>query len=342
MNDKISTMANKLFYLITNIGTALLRLIPEEYSHNVSLFLLDLFHFLGLVPLQNNKSAKSNYLLGLSFKNKLGLSAGLDKNGDHLQSLSSLGVGFIEIGTVTPKPQNGNNKPRLFRDTKNKSLINMMGFNNKGVLHLVKNLKKQRKHQAIVGVSIGKNSETPIEDAIKDYKECMSHVYEHSDYIAINISSPNTRNLRNLESIDYFSELISALKEEQKELSNQYGYVPLLVKISPDINDTDLDNLLSEVLKNDIDGVIATNTTTDHNFRIAKGGLSGEPLFNRSNEVLKICRNSLGSQFPLIASGGVMSKEMYEEKISLGADLVQIYTGLIYKGPKLIGDILDS
>ena len=335
-------MASKIFYLVTSLGTGILRLLPGEISHTISLLLLNCFNILGLIPLAQKETSNSLSLFGLKFNNKLGISAGLDKNGDYIDSLSSLGVGFIEIGTITPKPQKGNSKPRLFRDIKNKSLINMMGFNNKGVLHLVKKLKRQRKHQTIVGVSIGKNAETPFDQSIKDYKECMNYVYEHSDYIAINISSPNTKNLRNFESVDYFLELISSLKEKQKQLSCDHGYVPLLVKISPDIYDQDLDNLLREVLNNDIDGVIATNTTTNHNFRISKGGLSGEPLFNRSNEILVRCRNFLGPQFPIIASGGVMSKEMYKEKLRLGADLVQIYTGLIYKGPKLISDILKS
>ena len=342
MGDKINSMAIKFFYFITSLGTSILRLLPGEMSHKVSLFLLNSFNNLGLIPLHEERTSNSLTLFGLNFKNKLGISAGLDKNGDYLESLSSLGVSFIELGTVTPKPQKGNLKPRLFRDIKSKSLINMMGFNNKGMLHLVKNLKLRRKNQVVVGVSIGKNSETPIQEAIKDYVECMTCVYEHSDYIAINISSPNTENLRNLESLEYFNELISSLKEKQMELSHGYGYVPLIVKISPDVSDQDLDNLLKEVLNNEIDGVIATNTTTDHDFIIPKGGLSGEPLFKRSNEVLLKCRNFLGPKFPLIASGGVMSKDMYEEKLTLGADLVQIYTGLIYKGPELIGDILES
>ena len=335
-------MASKIFYSITSLGTSILRLLPSEVSHSVSLILLKLFNSFGLVPMHKKSAHNIQSLFGLSFINKIGLSAGLDKNGDYLDSLCSLGVGFIELGTVTPKPQYGNRKPRLFRDVKNKSLINMMGFNNKGVLHLIHNLKKERKHKTIVGVSIGKNSETPLEEAINDYIECMTCVYQYSDYIAINISSPNTEDLRNLQNVDYFHDLISSLKEKQTQLSDHHGYVPLLVKISPDISDKDLENLLTEVLKKDLDGVIATNTTTNHDYKVPSGGLSGEPLFIRSNEVLKKCRNFLGPQFPLIASGGVMSKEMYKEKLNIGADLVQIYTGLIYKGPQLINDILNS
>ena len=192
MGDKINQMKSKIFYTVTSLGTSILRFLPSEMSHKMSLLLLSLFNTLGLIPLHNNRAFKPYSLLGLNFNNKLGISAGLDKNGDYLESLSSLSVGFIEIGTVTPKPQKGNSKPRLFRDVKNKSLVNMMGFNNKGALHLVKQLKKQRKHQTIIGVSIGKNSETPFEESIKDYEQCLSCVYEHSDYIAINISSPNT------------------------------------------------------------------------------------------------------------------------------------------------------
>ena len=280
-------------------------------------------------------------LLDCHFQNPLGIAAGLDKNGDYIDSLASIGFGFLEIGTVTPKPQYGNKKPRLFRDKPSKAIINRMGFNNKGINHLVKQLKK-RKSAIPIGVSIGKNFDTPNNLAVNDYLYCLDKVFEFADYIAINISSPNTEGLRSFEVKQELVSLIKPLKERQLELTKQYGYKPLILKISPDNDKEGLENICETILRFSIDGLICTNTTINHNHFSGSGGLSGEPLKVPSTETLRKARKYLGDRFPLIASGGVMSKEDYQEKIKAGANLVQIYTGFIYEGPQLIDDILNN
>jgi dihydroorotate dehydrogenase len=334
-------MLNTFIYRVIAVGMILMRSLPGEFSHKLSLELLKLLNIFNLLPKLNNVHETTN-LLGLRFVNKLGLAAGLDKNGDYLSSLCSLGFGFIEVGTVTPKPQLGNPKPRLFRQKKNRALINRMGFNNKGVQHLLKKLKSLKRLDTIIGVSVGKNFDTPMEKAWEDYVECIEVICPYADYIAINISSPNTENLRELETKKYFSDLVSSVKLTQKRLEETVGYVPLLIKISPDISEKNLLSLLGQLKGKEIDGLIATNTTNDHSFKKILGGLSGEPLFNKSNLILKTCRKILGPDFPIIASGGVMSKEMYQQKLDLGANLVQVYTGLIYSGPLLIDQILKE
>ena len=275
------------------------------------------------------------------FDNPLGVAAGLDKNGDYIDSLASLGFGFVEIGTVTPRPQYGNQKPRLYRDKQSKAIINRMGFNNKGVNHLVKKLKK-RKSDIPIGASIGKNFDTPNNLAVKDYLYCLDQVFEFTDYIVINISSPNTKDLRSFEIKKELEDLIKPIKERQVELSKEFKYKPLLLKISPDNDEKAIEDICRTLLRFSIDGLICTNTTIDHNHVSGSGGLSGKPLMQTSTEILKKARKSLGNEFPIIASGGVMSKEDYLKKIDAGADLVQIYTGFIYEGPKLIDDILNK
>ena len=265
----------------------------------------------------------------------------MDKNGDYIDNLAALGFGFLEIGTVTPKPQYGNKKPRLYRDKPSKALINKMGFNNKGVDHLVNNLKK-RKSNIPIGVSIGKNFDTPHNLAAKDYLYCLDKVFELADYIAINISSPNTEGLRSFEIEKELEDLIKPLKERQLELIKEHGYTPLFLKISPDNNQKGIEDICGTLLRFSVDGLICTNTTIYHNHISGSGGLSGKPLMGPSTETLRIARKFLGDEFPIIASGGVMSKEDYAEKIDSGADLVQIYTGFIYEGPKLIADILNK
>ena len=279
-------------------------------------------------------------ILGLKFPNRLGLAAGMDKNADYVDPLSYLGFGFIELGTLTPKAQAGNLKPRLFRLVKERSLINRMGFNNKGIDHAVKKIKDSNS-KAVIGLSIGKSFDTPLDKAVEDYLFCLERAYPVCDYIAVNISSPNTKDLRKLESEKYFSNLISALKKQQNFFLKDLGYKPIILKLSPDLQERELENICKEILDKDIDAIICSNTTTSHNYS-QSGGLSGEELFEISNKTLISFRNFLGTTFPIIASGGVMSREHFEKKLELGADLVQVYTGMIYKGPALVKDILNS
>ena len=279
-------------------------------------------------------------VLGLKFPNRLGLAAGMDKNADYVDPLSYLGFGFIELGTLTPKAQAGNLKPRLFRLAKERSLINRMGFNNKGIDHAVKKIKNSNS-KAVIGLSIGKNFDTPLDKAVEDYLFCLERAYPVCDYIAVNISSPNTKDLRKLESDKYFSDLITSFKKQQKLFSKDLNYKPIILKLSPDLQERELENICKEILDKDIDAIICSNTTTSHNYS-QSGGLSGEELFEISNRSLVSFRSFLGSSFPIIASGGVMSRRHFEKKLELGADLVQVYTGMIYKGPALVKEILKS
>ena len=279
-------------------------------------------------------------ILGLDFQNRLGLAAGMDKNADYIDSLAYLGFGFLELGTLTPRAQSGNVKPRLFRLRHEKSLINNMGFNNKGIEHAVLRIKNS-KSKAVIGLSIGKNQDTPLRKALEDYLYCLEKVYPVCDYVAVNISSPNTKDLRKLESEEYFSSLITTLKKRQEAYSKELGYKPIVLKLSPDLQDRDLEIICKEILDKDIDGIICSNTTIAHNYNY-QGGLSGEQLFEISNRSLISFRSFLGSSFPIVASGGVMSRQHFEKKLELGADLVQVYTGMIYEGPTLVKDILNS
>ena len=255
--------------------------------------------------------------------------------------MSALGFGFIELGTVTPRPQKGNPKPRLFRIKPEMALINSLGFNNKGVDYLVDKVSK-RSSKTPLGISIGKNFDTSNEKAVLDYLLCLEKVYEYSSYIAVNISSPNTKNLRDLETSRFFNDLSTSLKRKQETLSEVHGYRPLLFKISPDIDEEGLRVLSKSILDNKIDGIICTNTSIHHDHHSQKGGLSGAPLLERSSEILKKVRSLVGPDLPIIASGGVMSFEAFQQKLDCGADLVQIYTGMIYKGPNLIEEILNN
>ena len=279
-------------------------------------------------------------MFGLVFSNRLGLASGMDKNADYLDPLSCLGFAFLELGTLTPRPQGGNPRPRLFRLTNKMSLINSMGFNNKGIKHAISKIKES-KSEAIIGISIGKNYDTPLEKAFEDYLYWYDKAYEVCDYVAVNISSPNTKELRQLESKKYFSNLITCLKRKQEECSKKFGYKPIVLKLSPDLEDADLENICKEILDKDVDAIICSNTTISHEYPF-QGGLSGEELFEISNKSLISFRKFLGPSFPIIASGGVMNRHHFEKKLELGADLVQVYTGMIYKGPALIKEILDS
>ena len=330
-------------YLLS-ITTKLFHFLPEEISHRLALNGLKILHSIGLLNLLLEKGPNAKQICKSpndvrTYQNKLGIAAGLDKDGEYIDCLSSLGIGFIEVGTVTPKPQYGNAKPRLFRNRKDKSLLNRLGFNNNGVISLVENLK-ERKSNIPIGVSIGKNFDTPNEQAYEDYLYCIEKVYQYSNYIAINISSPNTKELRNLSSKEFLKDLLLKIKEKQDLLSKSFDYVPIFLKISPDESQKDLEEICSCIMESKIDGIITSNTSVNHKNKNGYGGLSGSPLKYRATENLKFIKNIVGNKIPIIASGGVMSVADYQEKINAGADLVQVYTGFIFEGPKLIQDIL--
>lgn len=283
--------------------------------------------------------------LGLYFPHKIGLAAGLDKNAEHLDALAKLGFSFIEVGTVTPRPQLGNPKPRLFRLPEAQAIINRMGFNNQGVDALVERVKRAQ-YQGILGINIGKNKDTAITRAAEDYLYCMDKVYPYASYITVNISSPNTPDLRLLQQKNYLESLLKSLRERQLRLSEQHKkQVPLLVKLSPDESDETLKEIAGIILEQGIEGIIATNTT---NARDAvhhlpngheTGGLSGQPLFERSTHCLKLIKETVGDELCLIAVGGIDSLQTAEKKLNAGADLLQVYSGLIYKGPGMVAEL---
>jgi dihydroorotate dehydrogenase len=287
-------------------------------------------------------------VMGLHFRNPIGLAAGLDKNGDYIDALATLGFGFIEVGTVTPKPQKGNALPRLFRLEKEEAIINRMGFNNKGVDYLVDRLKKT-KYKGILGINIGKNKDTPIEHAIDDYLYGLNRVFPFASYVVINISSPNTENLRQLQQGSLLQQLLRSLKKAQALfLKNHAKYVPLVVKIAPDLTSEEVKEMAETFLSEKIDGVIAANTTIHRDgvensaFANETGGLSGKPLFLRSTHILKELHNVLGNNIPIIACGGIMSPDDAKEKMAAGASLLQMYSGLIYRGPGLVQQVVDA
>jgi dihydroorotate dehydrogenase len=282
---------------------------------------------------------------GLKFPNRIGLAAGLDKNGRCIDGLGAMGFGFIEVGTVTPKPQPGNPKPRMFRLTQADALINRLGFNNDGLDAFIANVKRAgfRRKGGILGLNIGKNATTPIERAVDDYLIGLDGVYPHADYVTINISSPNTQNLRSLQSDAALDGLLAAIQQRKAALATRHGRnVPIFVKIAPDLDDAQVGVIAATLKKNGIDGVIATNTTIARDavrhlpHGTEAGGLSGAPVFEASNRVIAKLRAALGKGTPIIGVGGVMSADDALAKVAAGADLVQIYTGFIYKGPELI------
>jgi len=296
-------------------------------------------------PIDENSKVEA---LGLDFSHPLGLAAGFDKNGEHINALAKLGFSFIEIGTVTPLPQSGNEKPRLFRLPQDEAIINRMGFNNHGVDVLVANVEKSN-YQGILGINIGKNKDTPINHAVNDYLICLQKVYAHASYITINISSPNTPDLRKLQSGDYFKDLINDLREEQLHLADMHNqYVPLVIKLSPDETDEALKTMADVIISNGIDGIIATNTTCSRdgitNLDLSKesGGLSGKPLAKRSTECLQVLKQVVGNDVTLIGAGGIDSVNVAFEKLKAGASLLQIYTGLIYQGPGLVKRLVQG
>lgn len=328
----------------------LLFMLPAEVAHNIGLRGLSFAADVGVLKcfIKPPAQQKAIKLMGIHFPNQVGLAAGLDKNAEHIAALSQLGFGFVEIGTVTPKPQVGNPKPRLFRLPEHSAIINRMGFNNVGVEQVIKNISKARSN-IILGINIGKNAITPVENAASDYLTCMQQVYDHADYITVNISSPNTTGLRSLQLGDMISALLSALKEEQYKLSKKYNrYVPLVVKIAPDLTYIEITSIAHTLVAHQLDGVIATNTTIsregvdDHSLAIESGGLSGKPLFDRSTKVVAQLFAEIGGKLPIIAAGGIMSSDDAVAKIRAGASLVQIYTGMIYNGPSLINKTVEA
>jgi dihydroorotate dehydrogenase len=323
----------------------LFRLSPEN-AHALSLKLLDIAYTLALSRLLFGKRVQAPVtVMGIEFPNAVGLAAGMDKDADHVDAFADCGFGFVEVGTVTPRAQPGNPKPRLFRLIKDNAIINRMGFNNKGVDHLVERVRTSRRN-CIIGINIGKNRDTPLERAVDDYVAAFEKVYALADYVAINISSPNTPGLRDLQHGEELDRLLSTLKQQQRRLSDTHGkYIPLVVKIAPDLSDDEVREFAQTLLKQRIDGVIATNTTNDrpklncNALAREQGGLSGLPLRDKSDHVLKLLCDSLNGQIPVMAVGGIMTVEDARRKIELGATLVQVYTGFIYKGPALISDI---
>jgi dihydroorotate dehydrogenase len=287
-------------------------------------------------------------VMGLEFPNRIGLAAGLDKNGEAIDGLAAWGFGHIEVGTVTPRPQPGNPKPRLFRLPEVEGIINRMGFNNRGIDALITNVRAA-KYQGILGINIGKNADTPIERAADDYLIGLEKAYPHASYVTVNISSPNTKNLRQLQGESELDALLAALKARQAVLAQQHGkYVPLVLKIAPDLDDMQIVHIADALRRHRIDGVIATNTTLDRSrvtgLRHADeaGGLSGAPLFEPSTEVVRKLAQALAGEVPIIAAGGVVDGAKAKAKLDAGAQLVQIYSGLVYRGPGLVAECVAA
>ncbi len=321
--------------------------LPTEMSHAVALNTLSWAAKLKCIH-RGDQYKAPRQVMGLTFPNPVGLAAGFDKNGDYIDALAALGFGFIEVGTVTPRPQLGNPKPRLFRLPSAGALINRMGFNNKGVDHLVARLQK-RTFTGILGVNIGKNRDTPLAQAADDYVFCLQRVAAYADYVAINISSPNTQGLRDLQKADALQALLATLKAEQLKINNAtQRYVPLVVKIAPDLTAAELAEVAEIILAQKMDGVIATNTTLDRRavagvpFASEAGGLSGQPLLAKSTMLVRALCDLLQEKVPVIAVGGIFSAADAVEKLAAGAVLVQLYTGLVYQGAGLVGEVCGA
>jgi len=320
-----------------------------ESAHHLGMEGMKAAQRLGLIGLLAERvPPKPRRVMGLDFPNPVGLAAGLDKNGAYIDALAALGFGFLEIGTVTPRPQPGNPKPRLFRIPPANALVNRMGFNNDGVDRLVENVGKAH-YRGILGINIGKNFDTPIEKAADDYLACLRKVYAHASYVAVNISSPNTRNLRQLQQSSELEALLDALKNEQAKLAQTHGkHVPLALKIAPDLSTEEIIQIADLLLKYQVEAVIATNTTLSRegvsglpNGEEA-GGLSGAPLRAKSTSVVKQLSLALGKKIPIIGVGGIMNGLDAREKILAGASLVQFYSGFIYRGPALIREACEE
>ncbi len=335
----------------------LLFAMDAEKAHHVTLSMMRAADSLGLLrlltgsgPASDPLSSSAVELMGLKFPNRVGLAAGLDKTGSAVHAFGELGFGHVEIGTVTPRPQPGNDKPRLFRLKEHEAIINRMGFNNPGIVGMLGNLARSRKDfRGVLGINIGKNATTPNEEAIRDYLLCFEGVYTSADYVTANLSSPNTKGLRDLQNAETCRDLIRQLQAKRVELQAASGgkYVPIVIKIAPDLSDEAIIALAGVFNETGIDGVITTNTTiardavADHSLAGEAGGLSGAPLTTKSTQVLQLLRRELNDTIPLIGSGGVMTADDAKAKFDAGAALVQVYTGLVYKGPRLISEIAE-
>ncbi|MEZ0237390.1 MAG: quinone-dependent dihydroorotate dehydrogenase [Methylophilaceae bacterium] len=320
--------------------------LDAERAHHLTLDSLQVVNRLklsGLLP--KPPVCRTRRVMGLDFPNPIGLAAGLDKNGAYIDALATLGFGFIEVGTVTPRPQPGNPQPRLFRIPAAQAIVNRFGFNNEGVDALAENVKNAR-YRGILGINIGKNFDTPNERAVDDYLICLRKVYAHASYVTVNISSPNTKNLRQLQEKEALESLLSALKAEQEKLAQQYGrYAPIVLKIAPDLTAEQVVEIADLLLQYRFDGVIATNTTLSREgvegMENAEetGGLSGAPARTKSTAVVKQLSLALKGEIPIIGVGGILTGEDAREKVDAGASLVQVYTGLIYRGPTLVKEV---
>ena len=321
--------------------------LDAETSHHLTLASMRLGHAVGLHAFFGKRAkGRHSSVLGMDFPNRVGLAAGLDKNGEYIDALAALGFGFIEIGTVTPRPQLGNPRPRLFRVPQAQAIINRMGFNNHGVDRLIENIRRAR-YKGILGINIGKNADTPKENAASDYIACLRKVYPFASYITINISSPNTPGLLGLQQKQELDQLLGGLKEEHKKLSKLFGkQVPLALKIAPDLAPEEIGEIASLLLAHKIDAVIATNTTVSRDgiegLSQESGGVSGAPLNKKSTAVIRQLATRLQGQIPIIGVGGIMNCEDALEKLGAGASLVQIYSGLIYRGPKLVSELVEA
>lgn len=323
--------------------------LDAERAHGTGLRALSLSHRCGLSRLMAGPVASlPSEVMGLRFPNPVGVAAGLDKNGAHIRALFALGFGFVEIGTVTPRAQAGNPQPRMFRLPEHQAVINRLGFNNAGLTHLVETLRNTD-YSGVLGINIGRNKDTPNERALEDYLLGLDAVYPFASYITVNISSPNTEGLRELQQRDPLTDLLGPLIKRRNQLARRSGRrVPLVVKIAPDLDQAAIEAISDALSITGCDGLIATNTTTDrsriqgHPLADEAGGLSGAPVREQSNQVLAAFRQCLPKDFPLIGTGGILSGEDAAEKVRLGASLVQFYTGLIYRGPRLVGECVDA
>ncbi len=332
-----------------SLARPLLFALDAEKAHGLGLRAIEAAYRTGLNPVLSRRPAPlPTRAFGIDFPNPVGLAAGLDKNGAHIEALTSLGFGFVEIGTTTPKAQAGNPKPRMWRLPEHGAVINRLGFNNDGVDALVRNVERARRTVPL-GINIGKNAATPNESALDDYRHCLERVYALADYVTVNISSPNTQGLRALQSGDALTALLEGLVESREMLSGRHGRrVPLLVKIAPDLEGPELDAMAAAFNRAEVDGVIATNTTIDrsaianHPRAGEAGGLSGRPLLQRSNQVLAAMRARLDASISLIGVGGVDSGDAARSKRASGASLLQFYTGFVFRGPELVAECVDA
>jgi len=326
----------------------LLFTLDAENAHHLALASLKQFHRLGLPHAAAAPAACARSVMGLEFPSPVGLAAGLDKNGRYIDALAALGFGFIEVGTVTPRPQPGNPRPRLFRVEAAQAIINRMGFNNEGVDRLVANVRRAR-FRGVLGINIGKNFDTPLERAADDYVQCLRAVYPHASYVTVNISSPNTAGLRQLQDADALEQLFAILAGERVKLADRHGRrVPLAIKIAPDLDQAQVDAIARLLPRHGVDAVIATNTTTARDGVSAlprgneAGGLSGAPLGGRATRMVRMLARALGGAVPIIGVGGIMSGEDARERVAAGASLIQLYTGLVYRGPGLVKECTDA